>query len=47
MKGPFDGGRFNIAACSLGEATFCLQKVLDYVQQRKEFGKKLSDFQNI
>jgi alkylation response protein AidB-like acyl-CoA dehydrogenase len=41
-----DGGRLNIAACSLGGAEAALAIALDYVQQRRAFGKAISDFQN-
>lgn len=40
-----DGGRLNIAACSLGGAQFCLDRTLDYMRERKQFGTRLSDFQ--
>jgi alkylation response protein AidB-like acyl-CoA dehydrogenase len=40
-----DGGRVNIAACSLGGARACLELALAYVQQRRAFGKTLSEFQ--
>ena len=40
-----DGGRINIAACSLGGAQACLDAALAYVQERRAFGRKLSDFQ--
>ena len=46
MQG-LDGGRVNIASCSLGAARECLKKSLNYVTERKQFGKKLSDFQSI
>ena len=46
MQG-LDGGRVNIASCSLGAARACLEKSLNYVTERKQFGKKLSDFQSI
>ena len=46
MQG-LDGGRINIASCSLGAARACLEKSLNYVIERKQFGKKLSDFQSI
>lgn len=42
-----DGGRINIGACSLGGAQACLDKSLDHVQVRKQFGKPLADFQSI
>ncbi|MBR0661792.1 acyl-CoA dehydrogenase family protein [Neoroseomonas oryzicola] len=41
-----DGGRLNIAACSLGGAQSALDIALDYVKERKAFGKALADFQN-
>jgi hypothetical protein len=44
MQG-LDGGRINIAACSLGGARACLDLALAYVQQRRAFGRKLVDFQ--
>jgi alkylation response protein AidB-like acyl-CoA dehydrogenase len=40
-----DGGRLNIAACSLGGAQFCLDRTLDYMRERKQFGTRLADFQ--
>ncbi|MDP3532660.1 MAG: acyl-CoA dehydrogenase family protein [Alphaproteobacteria bacterium] len=40
-----DGGRINIAACSLGGANACLTAAKDYIQSRSQFGHKLSDFQ--
>ena len=40
-----DGGRVNIAACSLGGARACLELALAYVQQRRAFGKTLAEFQ--
>jgi alkylation response protein AidB-like acyl-CoA dehydrogenase len=41
-----DGGRLNIAACSLGGARLALETAQDYVPTRKQFGKPLADFQN-
>jgi alkylation response protein AidB-like acyl-CoA dehydrogenase len=41
-----DGGRLNIAACSLGGAEAALEIALDYTRQRKAFGRAVSDFQN-
>lgn len=41
-----DGGRLNIAACSLGGARLALETTLDYVASRKQFGKPIADFQN-
>jgi alkylation response protein AidB-like acyl-CoA dehydrogenase len=40
-----DGGRLNIAACSLGGAQFCLDRTVTYMKERKQFGTRLSDFQ--
>lgn len=40
-----DGGRLNIAACSLGGARACLDQALAYVQDRRQFGRALADFQ--
>lgn len=40
-----DGGRLNIAACSLGGAQLCLDRTLDYMKERKQFGSRLADFQ--
>ena len=40
-----DGGRLNIAACSIGGAQFCLDRTVEYMRERKQFGSKLSDFQ--
>jgi alkylation response protein AidB-like acyl-CoA dehydrogenase len=41
-----DGGRLNIAACSLGGARLALETTQAYVTTRKQFGKPLADFQN-
>jgi len=40
-----DGGRLNIAACSLGGAQSALEKSLAYMKERKAFGKRLDEFQ--
>jgi alkylation response protein AidB-like acyl-CoA dehydrogenase len=40
-----DGGRINIAACSIGGARACLDAARAYVQERRAFGRKLADFQ--
>ena len=40
-----DGGRINIASCSLGAARKCLELARDYMQGRKQFGQRLADFQ--
>ena len=44
MKG-LDGGRLNITACSVGGAQAALDKTLDYMRERKAFGKRLDEFQ--
>ena len=41
-----DGGRLNIAACSLGGARLALETAQDYVASRKQFGKAIGEFQN-
>jgi len=40
-----DGGRLNIAACSLGGAQSALDKALAYTAERKAFGKRIDQFQ--
>jgi len=40
-----DGGRLNIAACSVGGAQFCLDRTITYMRERKQFGTRLADFQ--
>ena len=40
-----DGGRINMAACSLGGAQSALDKALAYMKDRKAFGKRLDEFQ--
>ncbi|WP_286240767.1 acyl-CoA dehydrogenase family protein [Neptuniibacter halophilus] len=44
MKG-LDGGRINIATCSIGTAQAALNKARDYMHERKQFGKELANFQ--
>ncbi|EQM67421.1 isobutyryl-CoA dehydrogenase [Pseudomonas tohonis] len=44
MKG-LDGGRLNIASCSLGAGQAALEQSLRYVEERKQFGKPLAEFQ--
>lgn len=45
MKG-LDGGRVNIATCSLGSAQRCLNLTAQYTKDRKQFGEPISSFQN-
>lgn len=40
-----NGGRLNIAACSLGAAQQALEKTLDYMAEREAFGKTIDQFQ--
>ena len=40
-----NGGRVNIAACSLGGAIACLRRTQTYLHERKQFGKSLSEMQ--
>ncbi|MEM9262895.1 MAG: isobutyryl-CoA dehydrogenase [Pseudomonadota bacterium] len=42
-----DGGRLNIAACSLGTASSALKCALDYTNERRAFGKRLNDQQAV
>ena len=44
MQG-LDGGRLNIAACSLGAAQNALDRTLGYMRERRAFGTPLTDFQ--
>jgi len=44
MQG-LDGGRLNIAACSLGGARACLDAARAHMLERRQFGKRLADFQ--
>lgn len=44
MKG-LDGGRLNIASCSLGTAQAALRAAHRYLQERQQFGRPLADFQ--
>ena len=42
-----NGGRLNIAACSLGGAAWALEKAVQYVHERVAFGEPLSEKQSI
>ncbi|MBY4895580.1 acyl-CoA dehydrogenase family protein [Cupriavidus sp. AU9028] len=44
MKG-LDGGRINIASCSVGAAQGALTAAQRYMQERHQFGRPLADFQ--
>ncbi len=42
-----DGGRLNIAACSLGGAQSALDKAVQYAGERKAFGQTIDRFQSL
>ena len=42
-----DGGRLNIASCSLGAAQTGLNMTLQYMSERKAFGKSIDQFQGL
>ena len=42
-----DGGRLNIAACSLGGAQSAFDKAVAYTSERKAFGKTINQFQGL
>jgi alkylation response protein AidB-like acyl-CoA dehydrogenase len=42
-----DGGRLNISACSLGAAQTALTATLNYMGERKAFGKSIDQFQGL
>jgi alkylation response protein AidB-like acyl-CoA dehydrogenase len=44
MKG-LDGGRVNIASCSIGAAQACIDHTQNYLRERQQFGKPLAAFQ--
>ena len=44
MKG-LDGGRINIATCSVGTAQTALERAQAYLHERKQFGRELAEFQ--
>jgi len=44
MQG-LDGGRVNIAACSLGGAASCLEAARQHLKTRRQFGRALAGFQ--
>ena len=44
MQG-LDGGRINIASCSIGKAQSALEDAQNYMNERELFGKKISEFQ--
>ena len=42
-----DGGRINIASCSLGGASFALDTAKTYLETRNQFGQALKEFQGL
>lgn len=42
-----DGGRLNIAACSIGAAQSALDQTLTYMSERKAFGQPIDQFQGL
>ena len=46
MKG-LDGGRINIATCSVGAAQAALDAAHAYVKERRQFGRPIADFQAV
>jgi alkylation response protein AidB-like acyl-CoA dehydrogenase len=44
MRG-LDGGRINIATCSVGTAQAALEEAQKYMNEREQFGKKIGEFQ--
>ncbi|MEM8814133.1 MAG: acyl-CoA dehydrogenase family protein, partial [Pseudomonadota bacterium] len=40
-----DGGRINIGACSLGAAQSCLERSLAHMNERRQFGRAIAEFQ--
>ena len=44
MRG-LDGGRINIATCSIGTAQAALDQAARYMNERKQFGQAISQFQ--
>ncbi len=42
-----DGGRLNVAACSLGAAQTALTNTLAYMEERKAFGQSINQFQGL
>ena len=42
-----DGGRLNIAACSLGTAQRAYEQAIDYAKTREQFGQSIAEFQAI
>ena len=46
MQG-LDGGRINIATCSIGTAQSALEEAQKYMNEREQFGKRIAEFQGM
>jgi alkylation response protein AidB-like acyl-CoA dehydrogenase len=46
MEG-LDGGRINIATCSIGTAQQALEEATAYVQERKQYNRAIAEFQSV
>lgn len=42
-----NGGRINIASCSVGGAAFCVDRALNYSSERCQFGQPIGNFQAV
>ena len=42
-----DGGRLGVAAMSVGVAQGCLDEAVKYAKERKQFGRRIADFQGV
>ena len=42
-----DGGRIGVAAQSIGVAQAALDEAIKYAKERKQFGRRIADFQAI
>jgi len=40
-----DGGRINIGACSIGAGQVCLERAVQYMKERQQFGRPIAEFQ--
>lgn len=42
-----DGGRLGVAAMSVGVGQSCLDEAVKYAKERKQFGRRIADFQGV